>query len=229
MTMWFINIIRKLLLTICITFCFQYFSGQELQLPLILKKSDSTNYLVFHITGDGGWRGFDIKLAKEFEANNLSYVFLNAFKYFWSAKTPDQLAIDVIPVIQSYLSKWNKKELILFGFSFGAEIIPFVYTRLPEDLKAKVKLVVMITPAKTSDFTIRLTDMMGVDHNYAYDASKEVEKIKTTRVLAIFGEKETSTFPMVSKQENLKIIRVKGSHHFTDAKAVMEKVLPELK
>lgn len=88
---------------------------------------------------------------------------------------------------------------------------------------------VMITPAKTSDFTIHITDMMGVDHDYAYDVEKEVEKIKTTRVLAIFGDREESSFPVSHKQENFKISFIKSSHHFTDAKAVMEKILQELK
>jgi type IV secretory pathway VirJ component len=203
--------------------------GQGKVLPLIVEKFDTTRYLVFHITGDGGWRGFDIKLANEFKAHQMSYVFLNSLKYFWSRKTPDQLAKDITPVIKDYLRKWDKKELILAGFSFGAEILPFLYTRLPLDLKQKVKQIVLITPASTSDFVVHVTDMMGIDHNYGYDVVKEVEKIKTTKVLAIFGEKEESTFPASHKQENFQITFIKGSHHFTDAKSVMEKVLNELK
>lgn len=99
--------------------------SQEKELPLIVERYDSLKYLVFHITGDGGWRGFDIKLADEFKAHNLSYIFLNAFKYFWSIKTPEQLTNDIVPVLREYLKKWDKKELVLVGFSFGAEIIPF--------------------------------------------------------------------------------------------------------
>jgi Type IV secretory pathway, VirJ component len=203
--------------------------GQEKGVPLIVNKSDSTNYLVFHITGDGGWHSFDIKLADEFKSHHISYVYLNALKYFWKTKSPDQLAIDILPVLKDYLKKWGKKELILSGFSFGAEIIPFLYTRLPEDLKQKVKMVVAITPASTSDFTIHVSDMMGVDRKYIYDVPKEFEKIKTTKVLVIFGEKEKSTFPESLKQKNLKIEFIKGGHHFTDAKAVMEEFLNELK
>jgi type IV secretory pathway VirJ component len=87
----------------------------------------------------------------------------------------------------------------------------------------------MVTPAGTSDFTIHLTDMMGVDHKYAYNVVKEVEKIKDTRVLAIFGEKEQSTFPATHKQVNCKMTFIKGSHHITDGKAVMEKIRNELR
>jgi type IV secretory pathway VirJ component len=218
-----------LLILISIPFFLNPLFSQDKELPLIVNKSDSTDYLVFHITGDGGWRGFDIKLADEFKAHQMSYVYLNALKYFWKTKSPDQLAIDAIPALNDYMKKWDKKELILVGFSFGAEIIPFLYTRLPEDMKQRVKLVVMITPASTSDFTIHLTDMMGVDHKYPYDVVKEVEKTKTSKVLVIFGEKEDSTFPENMKLANLKISFTKGGHHFSDANAVMNKILSELK
>ncbi len=219
----------KYILSLIFLFSFSILFSQKKDLPLIVEKFDSSKYLVFHITGDGGWRGYDIKLADEFKANKMSYIFLNAFKYFWSTKTPDQLAKDIVPVLSDSLKTWNKKELIIVGFSFGAEIIPFLFTRLPEELKQKVRLLVLITPAKTSDLTIHITDMLGVDHDYAYNVVNEVEKIKTAKVLAIFGEKETSIFSEKYKQENLKVIFIKGGHHFTDAKAVMEIILQELK
>lgn len=202
--------------------------SQTKELPLITGKLDTTKYLVFHISGDGGWRGFDVKMAEEFKNNGLSYIALSSLKYFWTTKTPDQLVKDVEPVLKDTLQAWHKKEIVLVGFSFGAEIMPFVITRLPDYLKQKIKLMVLITPARTSDFTIHLTDLMGVGHNYAYDVAAEVEKIKTTKILAIFGEKENSTFPKTLKQANLKITFVKGSHHFTDAKAVMGIIMQEL-
>lgn len=203
--------------------------GQDEELPLTFEKSDSTKYLVFYISGDGGVKGFDINLSNEFKSHQFSYIYLNAYKYFWSAKTPEQLANDVIPVIRNYLKEWDKSEIVLTGFSFGAEVIPFLYNRLPEDLKQKVKLVVLLTPASTSDFTIHFSDMIGTDNTYANDVVKEVEKIRTTKVLAIFGEKEDSSFPENHKQENYQTLMIKGSHHFTDADAVMEAMLDELK
>lgn len=219
---------KKLIVFSVLLISSKLLSGQGENLPLTYEKSDSTKYLVFHITGDGGMRGFDIKLENEFKSHQLSYIFLNAFDYFWSAKTPDQLANDIIPIIQRYLEKWDKNELVLSGFSFGAEIIPFLYTRLPDDLKEKVKLVVLLTPASTSDFTIHITDMIGADNTYAFDVVKEVEKIRTVKVLAIFGEKEDSSFPENHYQENFQISFLKGTHHFTDADSVMQSFLKEL-
>jgi type IV secretory pathway VirJ component len=203
--------------------------AQDRDMPLVVGQKDTSRFLVFHICGDGGWKRFDVKLGDEFSAQHMPYVCLNSIKYFWSAKTPDQLAKDMIPVIHEYLKKWNKTEIILTGFSFGAEVLPFLYTRLPADLKQKVKLVMLITPAGTSDFAVHVSDMLGFDRKYPYDVAKEVEKIKNVKVLGVFGDKENSTFPMGHKQENCKITFVKGSHHFTDAKAVMDLLVKELK
>jgi type IV secretory pathway VirJ component len=203
--------------------------GQAQSLPLVLEKSDSSNYLVFHVTGDGGMRGFDVKLTDEFKNHRFSYIILNAYKYFWSPKSPDQLASDIVPIIKDYLAKWSKTAIVLSGYSFGAEVIPFLFNRLPEELKEKVKLVVLLSPASTSDFTIHLADMIGADNTYANDVVKEVEKIKKPPVLTIFGEKEDSSFPSNHQQDNYQTLFIKGNHHFTDADGVMESVLDELK
>lgn len=206
-----------------------YAFSQRQDLPIVFDKGENSKYLVFYTSGDGGLGGFNSKMANEFKAHQLSYISLNALNYFWSAKTPDQYALDMTPMLRHYLQEWDRKELVLVGFSFGAEVIPFLYTRLPDDLKQKVKRLILITPASTSDFKIHFSDMMGVDHTYAHDVVKEIEKIRTARVLAIFGEEESSSFPITHKQDNFQISFVKGSHHFTDAKTVMEMILNELK
>lgn len=117
----------------------------------------------------------------------------------------------MIPLIQSYLKEWNKEELILVGFSFGAEITPFLFERLPSELKEKVKMVVLLTPAKTSDFHIHVRDMIGLDKKYeVYDVEKETAKIKSAKVLAIYGKKEKSAFLKDSEQPNVKLLYIRG-------------------
>jgi type IV secretory pathway VirJ component len=216
-------------ITILIFLSTSLVNGQKKDVPLIVSNNDTSGMMVFHITGDGGWRGYDVKLGEQFKANHIPYVALNAIKYFWSSKTPEQLANDLVPVISEYSAKWGKSKIILTGFSFGAETLPFLYTRLPGSVKQKIQLVVLITPAGTSDFTIHLTDMLGVDHVYDYNVVKEVEKIKDVPVLALFGDRESSTFPAKHKQDNVKIEFVNGSHHFTDGKAVMDIILKNIR
>jgi type IV secretory pathway VirJ component len=107
--------------------------------------------------------------------------------------------------------------------------MPFLYNRLPDEIKQIIKQIILITPAASSDFEIHLTDMIGVDHDYIFDVEKEVEKIKIPKITAIFGEDENSTFPADHKQDNFKVHFVKGSHHFKDAIPVMDIILKGLK
>lgn len=212
-----------------------FFSGmnifsQKTELPLKIKNaSASSSPMIFYITGDGGWSMFDNKMHNEFETCNLSYIGLNSFRYFWSKKTPDQVAKDVVPVLYKYLNEWNKKEIVMVGYSFGAEIMPFLVTRLPNDLKEKVKLVAMITPSESSDFTIHLNDMLTFNGKYDYDVIAEVQKISTIPVFCFFGANETSIFDKLPLQKNLSIRLVKGGHHFTDAKTVVKEILISVK
>lgn len=220
---------KQVILLVVFVFYSHHTFCQDKKLPLTFERSDSMKYLVILVTGDGGMKEIDVQMVRELRVHHMSCIVLNSLKYFWEKKTPDQFANALTPVIKTYLDKWNKKELILMGLSFGADVIPFLYTRMPNELKLQVKQMVLITPASTSDFTIHVTDMMGKDHTYKYDVVKEVEKIKTTKIVTIFGANEKTTFPPNHHQDNFQVYYVKGGHHFTDAKAVVGKMMEGLK
>ncbi len=203
---------------------------QNSDLPLRIKSAPVSAYpMVFYITGDAGWNTFDNKMANEYVEEKMPYVAINSFRYFWSKKNPDQFTKDIVPVLYRYQKEWNKKEIIMIGYSFGAEIIPFLMNRLPNDLKEKIKLIALITPSQTSDFTIHLNDMLTFNGKYEYDVVAEIGKISTTNIFCFFGANETPIFDASHQQMNLKICLVKGGHHFSDAKAVMKQILDELK
>jgi type IV secretory pathway VirJ component len=216
--------------------CFSVFFSEKIvlsqttELPLRIKSApESSRPMVFYITGDGGWNSFDKKMANEYELYTMPYIGLNSLKYFWSKKSPDQLAKDIVPVLYRYMKEWDKKEIIMVGYSFGAEILPFLYTRLPNNLKESVKLITLITPYKTSDFTIHLNDMLMFDGKYQYDVVAEIGKIEAPNILCLFGSSETSIFGNSNQQKNLKIQFIKGWHRFSDSDAVMQLVLNEIK
>ena len=203
--------------------------SQEQDLPVLIKDAQTNaNPMVFYISGDGGWNNYDKKLAQEFEDNHMPYIALNSFRYFWSRKTPDELTKDVVPLIKKYLKVWQKSEIILVGYSFGAEVMPFLVNRLPADIKEKVKLITLITPGSTSDFTIHINDMLLLDGTYDYKVVPEINKITVPTILCFFGDDEVSIFPKTHQQKNLKTIKVKGGHVFSDSKIVMHSILTEL-
>jgi len=219
---------------ILLLFCFfisefnSFGKGKELSLKIQYNGQNNTP-LIFHITGDGGMVRFDLKMLKEYQNSGFSYIGLNSIKYFMPGKTPEKVAEDLIPVIKQYSEQWNKRTLMLVGFSFGAEIIPFLYNRLPPEMRQEMKLVVLLTPAKTSQFRIRFRDMIGIDKKKEpYNVVDETSKIKSTKVLAIYGKEEKPGLKGIAKQPNLKILLIKGGHGFHDSKEVFRLMKKEL-
>ena len=204
--------------------------GENKELPLKIKfNCENKTPLVFHITGDGGMVRFDLKMLREYQNNGFSCIGLSSLKYFMTGKTPEIIARDIIPVIDRYSKEWNKETIMLVGFSFGAEIIPFLYNRLPPEMRQKVKLVVLLTPAKTSQFRIRLRDMIGMDKKKEpYNVVDETAKIKSASVLAIYGTKEKPSLEQSVRHPNLKIELIKGGHGFHDSKGVFHLISNEL-
>jgi type IV secretory pathway VirJ component len=200
------------------------------RLPVVIRSGgDKSTPLIFHITGDGGMVRFDTKMSRQYLANGYSFIALNSLKYFETPKSPEKVAHDVIPVITHYLNTWEKEAMILVGFSFGAEITPFLYERLPDNLKEKVKLVVLLTPARTSDFHIHLRDMIGLDKkNETYNVAEETGKIRSSKILAIYGKKEKNIALKGNDQPNLKLLYIRGGHGFKDSSTVFELILKEL-
>ncbi len=83
------------------------------------------------ISGDGGWAGLDRSIAKSFAARGIPVVGIDSLRYFWSEKTPDGTARDLAAIIQQYQQRWHRNAVYLLGYSFGADVLPFIVNRLP--------------------------------------------------------------------------------------------------
>jgi len=188
-------------------------------MPLTLIPSSKRNKLplVFFISGDGGWTSFDHNLAIAMASKGFSVIGLDAQKYFWNAKTPEGSAAAICKVISNYQKHWNKQAIILSGYSFGASVIPFIANRLPDNMKAAVRSVVLLSPDERADFEIHLLDMFNMGHkNGRFDVIVEAKKIKLLNPLCIFGQKEDDGEKMRFAKNGLQVVNIPGGHHFSD-------------
>ena len=113
------------------------------------------------LTGDGGWAGLDQELAARLAAQGVPTVGLNSLKYFWTERSADQTARDVARVLHHYLSAWNKQRVLLVGYSFGADVLPFVVNRLPPELRARIASVSLLGIDAHASFEVRISDWVG--------------------------------------------------------------------
>ncbi len=185
-------------------------------LPVIISKAktDKEDRFVLFISGDGGWNSFSQKLVESYTSNGFNVIGLNSFKYFWKKKTPQQTADDLARILSTYENEWHKQKVIILGFSFGADVAPFIYTHLPETLKNKITLVQLISPSSFTDFEIHVADMLGSGNAVrSMNIAAEVNLINVP-VICYYGEQETEKPLTTLKKSNLKTVILAGDHHY---------------
>ncbi|WP_407674279.1 virulence factor family protein [Paraburkholderia saeva] len=185
-------------------------------LPLIeLPAARPTDMLAIVISGDGGWRDLDKTIAEALQKKNVSVVGVDALRYFWSTKSPEQTSHDLARIMQTYGARWHTRHVALIGYSFGADVMPFAYNRLPEALRAKVSQMALLGFAHDADFQIRVSGWLGMPaSSEALPAMPEVAKVPPAIVQCIYGEDETDTLCPALAKTGASVIRTPGGHHF---------------
>jgi hypothetical protein len=152
---------------------------------------------------------------------------LNSLAYFWTKRTPDGSARDLERILDHYLSRWKKEKAILLGYSLGADVLPFMASRLPKELMSRVSLIALLGPARQVDFEFHLTDWLGgPSEGKTYPILPEVQKLVGTRLLCLYGEEEKDSLCRDLEPSFAKVVALGGAHHFAgNYDAIAEAIL----
>ena len=200
-------------------------SQTEIDLPVIIKKAktDDRDKFVLFISGDGGWNRFSQNLVDSYTAEGFNVIALNSFKYFWKKKTPQQAASDIARLLSIYTEEWHKQKIVICGFSFGADVAPFIYTHLPESFKTRVTLVQLISPSSFTDFEIHVMDMFGSGNAVrSMNIASEINLIYVP-VICYYGDLETQKPLSNIRKANFRNIILPGDHHYSNNYAEIAK------
>jgi type IV secretory pathway VirJ component len=192
--------------------------------------NDATDAFALLLTGDGGWAGLDQELAARLAQQGVPTVGLNSLKYFWTQRAPEQAASDVARVIRHYLAAWNKTRVLLVGYSFGADALPFIVNRLPADLKQVVASVSLLGISANASFEIRVADWIGADSSGPPTRPELVRLVNggggnRARVQCLYGEGDKDT---ICPELSAKVTResIGKGHHFSGEYAtIADKIL----
>jgi type IV secretory pathway VirJ component len=201
-------------------------------LPLIETRAANATErpaLALLISGDGGWAGIDQSLAAALNAEGIPVVGLDSLRYFWTRRTPQETTDAVVRALRHYLAKWKKTDIVLIGYSRGADLLPFIAHLLPEDLKARTRLLALVAAGKEAEFEVHVTDFFGGSGGKTLPMLPELEAIKGQAVLCVYGddEKDDSICPSIRAFPGVRALELKGGHHFGGnygavAKAILE-------
>jgi type IV secretory pathway VirJ component len=185
-------------------------------LPLVeLPAAHPTDMLAIVISGDGGWRDLDKTIAETLQKDGIDVVGWDALRYFWSEKSPEATSRDLARVIRTYSARWHVKHVALVGYSFGADVMPFAYNRLPDALRAKVSYMSLLGFAPDADFQIRVTGWLGMPaSDKALAVRPELAKVPPAIVQCVYGADEKDTLCPALVNTGIDIVKTNGSHHF---------------
>jgi type IV secretory pathway VirJ component len=169
------------------------------------------------ITGDGGWVSADQSLATALAQRNVAVVGLNAPRYLSRRPSPAQAGNDLTRIVRYFLTGWHREQVIVIGYSRGADIGPFMVSRLPADLRERIALTVLLGPGKSASFSFGLLDVLrNHEGNAEYPVTPEVAKLRGIPVLCISGSKDSGSIcPALGQSGLARSVVRRGGHRIT--------------
>jgi len=154
---------------------------------------------------------------------------LNAKEYFWSRKKPQEAANAIEAAINESNKQWKKKNIVLIGYSFGADVAPFMLTHFSSAISSKVTHLILLSPSTKTDFEIHVLQMLGWGKDAGESVPAEINKISAP-VTVITGDDENE-FPFNQlKIKNKQLIKMPGGHHYDgDISALCRQVVMQAK
>ncbi|MFW0755583.1 virulence factor family protein [Pseudomonas sp. H11T01] len=187
-----------------------------LNIPVVeVPAGQAKDTVTLFLSGDGGWRDLDRDVAGEMAKIGYPVVGIDTLRYYWQHKSPEQSATDLAELMQHYRQKWGTKRFVLTGYSFGADVLPAIYNRLPEAEQQRVDAIILLAFARTGSFEIQVEGWLG---NAGKEAATgpEMAKLPADKVVCIYGAEEVDESGCTEKTAVGEAMKLPGGHHFDE-------------
>ncbi|MDQ6435942.1 AcvB/VirJ family lysyl-phosphatidylglycerol hydrolase [Mesorhizobium sp. LHD-90] len=164
------------------------------------------------VSGDGGWRDLDKTIGEWLAAQGVHVVGLDALHYFWTKRTPQELAADISGMLRR-ADPDQKLPVMLIGYSFGADTIPFAYPLLPKLLQERTKLIALMAPGQTTSFQVTISGWLGID-DVGYRIVPAIAALPAASVICVHGEDEVGSACPDPALKETTVIKTSGGRHF---------------
>jgi len=164
------------------------------------------------LSGDGGWAAIDKGIAAALQKQGVPVAGFDSLRYFWSARTPEGLAADLDRVIRYYADRWKRSEVILIGYSQGADVLPFALNRLPARTRSRVKLTALLGLGQQASFEFHLSNWIGPSGDKPI--APEARKLLAADTLCVYGQDEKDSLCPQLAPVHVRPLPLAGGHHF---------------
>jgi len=199
-----------------------------LAIPVVeVPAGQAKDTVTLFLSGDGGWRDLDRDVAGEMAKIGYPVVGIDTLRYYWQHKTPEQSAKDLSELMQHYRQKWGTKRFVLTGYSFGADVLPAIYNRMPESEQQRVDAIILLAFARTGSFEIEVEGWLG---NAGKEAATgpEMASCQRPRWCASTVPKRSTKSGCTDKTAVGEVIELPGGHHFDENYPALAKRLVDI-
>ena len=123
-------------------------------------------------------------------------------------------------VLRHYLASWHAQRVLLIGYSFGADVLPFVVNRLPPEVRAQVASLSLLGLDAHASFEIHLAEWVS-DTDAGPATRPELEALKELPILCIYGEHEADSICPQLTGGRITREQVGKGHHFSGEYALL--------
>lgn len=200
-------------------------------LPLaITEVKPQRDTLAIIVSGDGGWRDIDKKIAGFLQDYGVPSVGIDSLRYFWSEQTPESTARDLERIVDHYTRQFGTKNVALIGYSFGANILPSSFNRMSERHRGQVRMISLLAPSREADFQISVMGWLGAKGaGKAGDPVEDAKRIDARLLHCVYGAAEEVSGCPALASHGAEILAISGGHHFDgDYKSLTAKIVAEL-
>jgi type IV secretory pathway VirJ component len=200
-------------------------------LPLVEERAaEPGRTFAFVFSGDGNWAFLVRSMARELARHGVGSVGLKARTYLLRRRSADEVAREVEAVLRHYLAAWAPERIVLAGLSRGAELLPFVVRRLSPELRNRVDLLALFSPARTTNFRFHWSDLLG-HHERPDDVPllPEIQALQGTRILCVNGDADRAALCPSLPPGVAECLTVPGGHNLNrDYRMAAELILDRI-
>lgn len=183
----------------------------------IIRPEGAAKGLAVIISGDGGWRDIDKSIGEWLSQRGVAVVGIDSLRYFWSRKTPDEVAADLALLFDHYGAEFGTDRYAIIGFSFGSDVMPDVWPRLPKTVKDHVRVVSLMALGTNADFEVTVEGFIGTASAESRPLRPLLHNLPLDRTQCIYGREEAEdgdTSCTAPEIEGAQRIPLEGGHHF---------------
>lgn len=184
--------------------------------------------LAVFYSGDGGWRDIDKEISDLLNRQGVAVIGVDSLRYFWTVKTPREVARDLDRIVATYQTRWSVKKTALLGYSIGAGTLPFAWTHLARKTQDDTTLIGLLGLAQQSTFQVSVSSLLGMSSPDEADVLPALGTLPVSRVLCFYGVDELTAGDTACGAKELDgAVRIErpGGHHFDGDYAAVAKII----